>query len=252
MRSLVVIFAAIGTSAVAHAQSRADQVPPSRTEAPMPVSPIPSDATNDQPAHALPDPEIVPTPQEPASKLVLARPTDDTLSGHLLLGLGTSYSNVFGSLDSSTSLRSVVSGGFNLNIGVGYGLSRAVEAQLLGSFASFSSSTDCASCSAKSYALTAALNYHIVQGVRFDPWVRAGLGVSAFSLNGAPGKRDYVGLQWLNATIGGDWYLSRHFGLGPMLSIALTSYLDHPSDSRTSIAAQWVGGLNFTVDGTGK
>lgn len=252
MRRIVVLFGVIGTATIAHAQSRADQVPPSRPNVQLPLAPAPSDEETKQPAQAVPSPEIVASPAEPPSKLVPASIANDTLSRHLLLSAGISLTNAFGSLDSQTSLPGTVAAGYNLGVGVGYGLSRYVEGELRGSLSSFGSASECPSCSSRSYALTGAVRYHLVQGVRFDPWIRAGIGVSAFRLNEATGKRNYLGLQWLSATLGGDWYATRNFGFGPTLALALTSYFDHPRGANTSIAAQWLVGLNFTFDTTGK
>jgi len=252
MRSCVVLFGLITTSAVAHAQSRADQEPASRPDVQLPLLPAPSDETRDQPAHAYPQPEIVSPPPEPTTRLVLPAPANDTLTSHLLFSLSAAYTNGFGSLDSATPLSSLIAAGYGVNVGVGYGLSPNVEVELNAALARFGAASNCPNCSAQAYDMIGAVRYHLVQGVRFDPWVRVGVGASLFQSEKAQLKRDYAGLQWLNASIGGDWYATRNFGLGPLLSLAMTSYLSHPSDSSASIAFRWLVGLNLAFDAAGK
>jgi len=218
----------------------------------MPLAPPPSEETSDQPPHPHPAPEVVAPTPEPPSRLVLPGVADDTLSHHVLLNLSGGYANVFGSLDSQTPILDKVSGGYSLSIGAGYGLSRQIEIELNGSLTSLSSATGCPTCTAKSYGVLGAIRYHLVQGVRFDPWVRVGAGGSVFRLQPIYENHNYAGLQWFTGSVGGDWYISKHFALGPLVSLALTSYLDHPGTARTSIAAQWLIGANLAFDANGK
>ena len=252
MRSRAVLFGLITSSAIAHAQSRADQEPQSRPDVQLPVAPAPSDEINDAPPRSYPQPDIVSPPPEPATKLVLPGAPTDTLSNHLLLSLRAGYVANFVNLDSATSLSARLAGGYGASIGVGYGLSRYVEVELEGGLAAFGAASDCAQCSGKSYDMIGAIRYHLVQGVRFDPWVRIGIGASLFRLEQGTSKRDYAGLQWLNASVGGDWYVTRNFGFGPMLTIGTTSYLSHPSDSSLSVAIKGLAGINLTFDTAGK
>ena len=252
MRSPLALLGIIGATSIAHAQSRADQVPPSRPDVQLPIAPAPSDETRDQPAQSLPNPQLVAAPPEPASKFILVGPTDDTISHHVSFSLNASYTNMFGSLDSKTPISNKLSHGYSLGLTAGYGLSRYVELELDAAGSMFRSAVDCMNCSARAYGLNGGIRYNLVQGVRFNPWVRVAVGISTFRLDDTIEKRNYLGLQWLNATIGGDWYATRNFGFGPMLSMALTSYFDHPSNSRTSVAAQWLAGLNVALDTAGK
>ena len=199
-----------------------------------------------------PAPEIVSPPPEPATKLVVSRTANDTLTHHLLLSFGTAYTGLFGSLDSATSLPNRLGGGYSIIGGVGYGLSRNVETELEGSFAAFGADSGCPSCSAKAYDAIVAIRYHLVQGERFDPWVRFGFGASILRFDDDGAKRNYIGFQWLNATVGGDWYMTRTFAFGPLVSLAMTSYLDHPSGANISIAFKGLVGINVTFDPSGK
>ena len=184
--------------------------------------------------------------------MLLAGPADDTISHRLLLSAGTGYTGMVGQLDSRTSLANRLAGGINVFLDVGYGVTRNVEIELNTSYASLGNAVECPSCTGKAYEAVAALRYHLVQGVRFDPWVRTGIGLSAFKLSENQTSATYLGLHWLELTLGGDWYFSRNFGIGPLLSMSFASYFDHPADSKVSIAAKWLAGVNLAFDSTGK
>ena len=252
MRTLVVLLVISFVSNTALAQSKVDQVPASSSATDVPLSPSPSDEVGNQPPAAHPLPEFVPEPKEPDSHLVPAGPADDTISRRLLLSVGTGYTSFFGHLDSRTSVPSRLSGGGQFFVDIGYGVSRYVELELDGSYAFLGNAAECSSCRGKVYEAVGAIRYHLVQGVRFDPWVRTGLGLSAFQLEQNQRTSHYLGLHWLELSLGGDWYFGRNFGFGPLLAISLASYLDHPSDSSTSVAARWLAGVNLTFDSVGK
>ncbi len=173
-------------------------------------------------------PEIVGQPLEPSSRLVQTGTTEDTLTRHFLVSIGAGYNIVFGYLDSQTLLQNRVSTGFGFLLDVGYGITRYVEVGLNANYATFGNATECPNCKAQSFDAIGALRYHLVQGVRFDPWLRTGLGLSAFQLHENQASQTYVGLHWFELSIGGDWYFSRNFGIGPLLCISLSSYFDHP------------------------
>ena len=252
MRILVVasVISFFGTAAFA--QSKVDQVPALAPAAEIPLGPTPSDDVRDQPPAARPPPEFVPEPKEPDSHLVVAGPVQDTISHRLLLSAGTGYTSAFGYLDSRTSLSNRLSGGAELFLNVGYGVTRYVEIELDASYAFLGSASECQSCSGKVYEAVGAIRYHLVQGVRFDPWVRTGLGLSAFQLKENQQTSNFLGLHWLELSIGGDWYFGHNFGFGPLLAMSLASYFDHPAGSNPSVAASWLAGINLTFDSAGK
>lgn len=252
MQKFAVFSALMATSAFGQAQSKVDSVPQSTPNSAIPLVPAPSDDIRDVPPVPHAQPEIVQQSPEPSSKLILAGPITDTVTHHLLAIGGTGYAAPAGSLDSQTSLRSKVSGGPTVFVGVGYGVTRNVDAEAIATYTAYGNTTECPDCRAKAYDAIGAIRYHLVQGVRFDPWLRTGLGVSIVAFKETQDSRTYTGLRWFDLTIGGDWYATRNFGLGPFLGIALSSYLAHPAASATSVGAKLVLGVNLSFDASGK
>jgi hypothetical protein len=252
MRAFVVFSAVAFVAGPAFAQSRADQLPAPSPAPGIPIYPQPSEDTRDQPPVARPAAELIPQAKEPESRLVPAEPATDTISSRLLLSLDLGYTSTFGYLDSQTHLPSHLSGGIYTALDIGYGITRYVEVGLNATYASFGSATECPACTGKAYDVVGTIRYHLVQGVKFDPWVRTGLGFSAFQFKQGQQDSRYLGLHWLELTVGGDWYFGRNFGFGPLLSMSLASYLDHPTNRNPSVAARWLAGMNLAFDSLGK
>jgi len=97
---------------------------------------------------------------------------------------------------------------------------------------------NCASCAPLSYGAGLTARYHLVQGLRFDPWASYGLGI--IGLNGvAPGgDGSYFGLEWMRLTVGGDWYALPNLGFGPYLELGAGSFWSVPEDETP-------GGMHF-------
>ncbi len=252
MRHIAVFSAILATSTFGYAQSKVDRVPDPATEATIPLAPSPSDEIRDQPPTDHAKPEIVDQPSEPGSKLVVTGPTNDTITRHFIMSIGAGYALAFGRLDSQTSLNNLISGGVSYFIDVGYGVTRNVELELHSALSLYGSATGCPSCEGKSFDEVASLRYHLVQGVKFDPWLRTGLGLSTFHLSERQNSQTYVGLHWFELTVGGDWYFTRNFGIGPVVGLSLSSYLDHPASANTSVSGTGFLGVNVSFDSPGK
>jgi hypothetical protein len=252
MRYVAVLSAILTTSTFGYAQSRVDRVPEPALDPTIPLAPSPSDEIRDQPPTARAKPEIVDQAPEPASKLVVAGQADDTISRHFIISIGAGYAPAFGHLDSQTSLSNRVSGGGGYFLDVGYGVTRYVELELHSAFSIYGSATECPSCDGKSFDEVASLRYHLVQGVKFDPWLRTGLGVSTFQLHELQHSQTYVGLRWFELSIGGDWYFTRNLGVGPLIGLSLSSYLDHPAGAKASVSGTGFFGINVSFDSSGK
>lgn len=252
MRCVAVFLAVLATTTFSYAQSKVDHVPEPALEPTIPLTPSPSDAIRDQPPIEQAKPEIVDQPPEPASKLVVSGRADDTLTRHFIISVGVGYAPVFGHLDSQTSLTNRVSGGAGYFLDVGYGVTRNVELGLHSEFSLYGNAIECPHCDGKSFDEVASLRYHLVQGVKFDPWLRTGLGISTFQLHELQNSQTYVGVHWFELSIGGDWYFARNFGVGPLLGLSLSSYLDHPAGGKTSVSGRGFLGINVSFDASGK
>jgi len=144
--------------------------------------------------------------------------------------------------------------GLGLSLEAAIGVSRTVALGVWGQAVSFGSSDECPDCSASSLAGGVFARYHLVQGVRFDPWLSAGLGFRTTSIDDTPtGKQDYSGIEWLRLAVGGDWYAFSLLGFGPFLEFDMGVFSTHPDSAGDSAAHfQLVLGARITLDVPGK
>ena len=224
--------------------------PETETEPPSKPRALPGDEQADE----EPEPQIVP-------------PARDALGGHVMASAGVSWVVPFGSLEAGTQQTDFVGSGPGFSLDVGIGVSRVLVLGLWGETMSLGSSDDCPDCSASSLAAGAFIRYHLVQGLRFDPWLSAGVGYRATTFDGTPqGTLKYAGFDLLRLQVGGDWYPASVLGIGPLFELGMGIYTskessglasDPPSlvdDSNGEAALHWrfVTGLRLTLDVPGR
>ncbi|MGC4089573.1 MAG: hypothetical protein QM756_17130 [Polyangiaceae bacterium] len=195
------------------------------------------------PASESEAPEEAEQPLIPAAK--------DVLSGHLQLGAGGLGLMPIAMLDGKTGFRDVAGLGVGAAADVGVGVSRYLSFGAFGEYAHFTSSSDCSSCKADSFAVGPFVRYHLLQGARFDPWLTLGVGYRKLSLSGTPSDADYAGIDWARVALGGDWYALSQVGFGPYAQAALGTFTDRPQGSATVYGMVNLG-LRFTFDAQGR
>jgi hypothetical protein len=163
----------------------------------------------------------------------------DTLGGHLALTAGAGLAVPFGRLRSRLPQSRRIGPGLALTLSATYGLSHTLAVGIWGDRQSWSKGSACNSCSAAGFAGGALAVYHIVQGVRFDPWLAAGLGWRTLTVDSDLSDATYSGPELLRLLVGGDWYATRLLGLGPTLELAAGTYTDRPSEPGTGRAYYW-------------
>jgi hypothetical protein len=169
------------------------------------------------------------------------------------LSPGAALAVPLGSFADGLGQTDVVGLGPAFSLEAAVGVSRTVAIGLWGQLASFGGSDDCSDCSAQSFAGGAFVRYHLVQGVRFDPWMSAGVGFRSTSLDGPTGEQSYSGVEWLRLAVGGDWYAFSLLGLGPFLELDMGVYNSRPDDGRDAAAHfQLLFGARITLDVPGK
>ena len=141
--------------------------------------------------------------------------------------------------------------GPQVSLGLGYGLSRYLDAGLSLTYENLSYRGSCHDCSARLLSPVLQLGYHLVQGVRFDPWVRIGVGLSTLRLTTPAVKFDYLGVDWIDASVGGDWYATKEVAVGPELSFSLNTYAKHPEGTQWAASERIALGLRVTFDPIG-
>lgn len=193
-------------------------------------------------------------PDEEGPEPPLVVPAPDQLSGHFQLAPSVGVAVPFGSLEEGVSQSDAMGSGWAFGLDASYGLSRTVALGAFGQLLRLGSSDSCTDCKAQSLAFGAFVRYHLVQGVRFDPWMAAGLGYRTTKISGLGEDVTYSGVEWLRLVVGGDWYAFDKVGFGPYLELDMGYYSKRSPGDFGSAAAHWTfaTGLRVTLDLPGK
>ncbi|HYQ02328.1 MAG TPA: hypothetical protein VER96_26830 [Polyangiaceae bacterium] len=244
MRIPVALCAALGLVFVAHLASAETpaSASPEPKAAPAPATPTPAIPPPATPAAApAAAPGAAPgttTPAEEAGPVVVPADNEqpplepipnahDTLGGHFVLGAAVGPRWPFGDLSSTRNEQDYMGAALAVNLDAGYGLSRNVVVGAWGEFDNHYAPSGCKACSATSLAVGPFVRYHLVQGTRFDPWGSFGLGYRAISVDTGPSTLHYYGWDFLRLTVGGDWYPTSNFGIGPYFTFDAGTYGSH-------------------------
>ena len=176
----------------------------------------------------------------------------DTRSGHLYIAPTVGFTDPFGSAQSGVSQSQSASWGFGYGGSLALGISRYVLVEAWGGYIPFGAATTCAGCAdSSSFGAGLGLQYHLVSGIPFDPWMGFGLGWRSTTLaqSNAP-SATYAGLEWTRLTLGGDWYPTKHVGFGPTLALDLGTYTARPSSpiGDASVFAFFTAGARVVLD----
>lgn len=168
------------------------------------------------------------------------RAAPDDLSGHVLLSPRVAYSVPMGSADTVLVQRDYTGAGPGVGLDVAVGVSRYAAIQGRFDYGWFARGDHCLlgeDCSAHTASFGLGIDYHLVNGASFDPWMRVGLGYRfmTFERSAPPAGQSstltYRGLEWLHLAIGGDWFGVRTLGFGPYLALDLGYYGSRPAQS---------------------
>lgn len=176
-------------------------------------------------------------------------PAANTLGGHLQLAVGPLIALPFAELDSATDFRDQAGNGLGAGADLGIGVSRNLVLGAFGQYVAYGDGNECTKCDASSFAVGGFVRYHLVQGMRFDPWASLGAG---FRKLDAGDKGDYSGIDWLRLQFGGDWYLLSQLGFGPFAELDLGTFTDRPEGTDARVYASALVGLRLVVDVQGK
>jgi hypothetical protein len=210
-----------------------------------PAKPAPVPESDEVDEHGEPLPPLVPA-------------AEDSVGGHFNLALAAAVALPFGNFEADLPATDLVGPGFVFNADAALGVSRSVFVGLWGQLALLGEGDDCAAidasedCKAKSYAGGVFVRYHLVQGVRFDPWMMAGLGYRVTKIE--PVNVSYSGFEILKLAVGGDWYAASNFGIGALLELDMGVYSDRSEGSIGDASTHWqfVTGLRLVFDVPGK
>jgi len=193
-------------------------------------------------------------PDEDGPEPPLVTPAPDTLGGHIQLSPSFGYVDPFAKLEAGVSQSDAMGSGWGLGLDAAYGVSRSVMVGVWGQYQSLGGPDSCSACSASSTAFGAFVRYHLVQGMRFDPWMAAGLGYRITKLSGIADDPTYSGIEWLRLQVGGDWYAFDAIGFGPFLELDMGRYSSRSPGSVSDAANHWTfsTGARITLDIPGK
>jgi len=167
-----------------------------------------------------------------------ARPAaPDERKGHIYLGVGATAMGPVGAMAPATPSTSLAAAGVGFGAFLGVGLGRHATLQIFGDRTLFFSPSACSrDCGGRAYSAGLGLTYHLAQGLAFDPWASFGVAYrdSLFEVvNPAnpDGKRivqRYRGVDFARIGLGGDFYPTPFFGLGPWIELDLGTNASWP------------------------
>lgn len=205
----------------------------------------------------------------------LVAPAHDTLGGHFVAGGSAMVSGPIGELQNGYAARDL-GAGFGAMLDLGFGLSRTLSIGAWGEVLAYSSSSACRfwhlpnaprdPCSATSFTVGPFVRYHLLQGMRFDPWIVLGPGYRSLSQDTPNGTKRYGGIDYLHVVVGGDYYVLSGVGIGPWVGIDGGVFATRPDPlcrgeqcsgpdgpaAKTAWHTEFVAGLRVVLDLPGK
>jgi hypothetical protein len=178
----------------------------------------------------------------------------DLLSGHVLLGLSLDAAwpvgDVAGELPASDTFGFGQRSLAELDIGV----SRSISVGGWGALVRYAGSSSCGECEGNAFAVGPFVRYHLVQGLRLNPWLLAGAGYrrQEFQPDGAP-VLELEGVEWLRLEFGSDYYVSSQLGIAPFVRLSMSSFLERTGDVGSSAPSSELGaGVRVFFDFQGR
>lgn len=95
------------------------------------------------------------------------------------------------------------------------------------------------------------LRYHLVEGTRFNPWLALGVAYRHISWN-FDRARTLDSIEFARLTLGGDWYVTSLFAVGPVVGLGLDTAYSEPSGEQRELFALYYAGLRITLDLPGR
>jgi hypothetical protein len=215
-------------------------------------------------ATATPAGPVVVDDDEPPPPLVPR--AKDTLGGHFVVGASALMGAPIGELQKGYAARDL-GVGFGGMLDLGFGLSHVVSIGVWGEGLAYSSSSACRfwhlpntsrdPCSSTSFTVGPFVRYHLLQGMRLDPWILVGPGYRSITQETPSGTKAYAGFEYLHVLIGGDYYLTSNFALGPWVGLDGGVLAKRPQPLfgppvKTAWHTEFVAGLRVVLDLPGK
>lgn len=174
---------------------------------------------------------------------------DDGRAGHVSLGLRAGYQGPWGSAESGLSQSGLAAWGPTFGGELNYGISQYVLVGVFFDYATFGAPSGCSGCSAQSLAGGLAVQYHLIEGTPFDPFLGLGLGYRSTRFEQASTSVTYGG-PFARIMVAGDWYPTPVFGFGPYLDFSLGRYVTRNPGSigDGALHSFFTGGIRIVLD----
>lgn len=188
-------------------------------------------------------------------KRPLIPPAKDLLGAHVLVGVAVSPTWSLGRLSRDVAASEGLGTGLAAHLDAGIGLSRYVAVGVFGTFAGYRSGDNCgSSCGGQALSVGPFVRYHLLQGLRFDPWLSLGGGYRQLSFKTDNGPRQrFTGVEWLRLELGADYYAFSGFAVGPYGALGLSSFSKRPDDAgAASVNTELSVGLRLLLDLPGR
>jgi hypothetical protein len=179
-------------------------------------------------------------PEDEEPELPMTPPAPDTLGGHFVLSLGAGAVNPSGRYARAVPDRA--GWGWLLGGDLGFGVSRSIVVGAWGHYLDLPGPDSCSECSASSWGVGPFVRFHLVQGLRFDPWMSFAVAYRKSTLASAEGDFTFAGFDWARVQVGGDWYALKTLGIGPFLELHSGGFFSRPeglSPARAGVRPQW-------------
>lgn len=150
------------------------------------------------------------------------------------LTVGTGYTQGFGTLESGLGVPRVAKAGIGVDASVGYRIEPSYSVSFGAQYQELTAVRDDA---ARGFAVSLALQYHIVPSARLDPWVEIGSGYRMlWLLPFGPGPTTfYNGPQLVRLRAGVDLRLSRAVAVSPMIGADATMFVYRDAETISAI-----------------
>jgi hypothetical protein len=195
--------------------------------------------------------KAAPTPKPDPDEGISRPAAEDLRSGHFVLGVaGVVLAPSAHLLGAGADVGApTVGGGVRGMLGIG--VSQHVVLRVDGGGGWLGGSNLCASCTAASYDVGIGVDYHLAQGIAFDPWIGLGAGYrygrAAIELP-APGGAERVdassGIDVLRLSLGGEFFPLALLGFGPFIETDVGVQV-HPE---TVAYGVFLAGLRISLD----
>jgi hypothetical protein len=204
-------------------------------------------------SHGAPPEQSTPLPESDIREPSLLPAQTSSLAGHFSIFGAAALAVPFGRLSERFEQRDFGRTGYGFELDAAVGVSRTVALGAWGQAVLPSSRAGCSECSVRSVAFGPFVRYHLVQGVRFDPWASAGLGLRLSRVEGPDRSDSYTGIDWLRLQVGGDWYAVRSLAFGPFLELDLGTFFRRPEDAGSAaVAWHFLAGMRVGLDVPGR